>query len=99
MFEIYFDPEFMDILEDLKVSQPDKHDSIIKKIKQVAEKLEWSPKHYKNLKYPLNKYRRTHVNTPYVLVFRVNEHECSVLFVDYDHHDNIYKKKRLFNLF
>lgn len=98
MFEIDFDPEFQSTLDNLKDSQPDNYNAIIKKIMQVAENLEWNSNHYKNLKYPLNKYKRTHVNTHYVLIFKVNNDLHSVLFIDYDHHDNIYKKKRLFGL-
>lgn len=97
MYQIYFDPELQDILDHIKESQPDKYNAIITKIKQVAENLEWSSGHYKNLKYPLNNYRRTHLNH-YVLIFKVNTNEKSVLFVDYDHHDNIYKKKRLLGI-
>jgi mRNA-degrading endonuclease RelE of RelBE toxin-antitoxin system len=45
--------------------------------------------HYKNLKYNLKKYKRVHVNNSYVILF-FGEDEI-VYFVDYEHHNNIYK--------
>jgi YafQ family addiction module toxin component len=96
MYNIYFDPEFEIILEDLGKENPKLHDNVIKKITNIAETLSWSPNHYKNLRSPLQRYKRVHVNDSYVLIFMVNKSKKSVKFVDYDHHDNIYKKKSLF---
>lgn len=95
MYEIDFDPEFQEILEDLRKENPKNYNNIIKKIKDIASTLEWSHNHYKNLEYPLHKFKRVHINKNFVLVFRVNKNENVVEFIDYDHHDNIYKKKRL----
>lgn len=46
--------------------------------------------HYKNLRYDLKKYRRVHVNKSYVIIF-YDDLTKKVYFVDYDHHDKIYK--------
>lgn len=46
--------------------------------------------HYKNLRYDLKKYRRVHVNKSYVIIF-YDDSTKKVYFVDYDHHDKIYK--------
>ena len=49
--------------------------------------------HYKNLKSPLQHLKRVHVNKrSFVLVFSVDEKNKDVIFEDFDHHDNIYKK-------
>ncbi len=48
--------------------------------------------HYKNLRKPLNHLKRVHVKGPFVLVFKYIESENKVVFYDFDHHDNIYKK-------
>ena len=98
MYDIDFDPEFQLILDDLEKENPKKYNNVIKKIADMASGLEWSPDHYKNLEYPLNQFKRVHVNTHFVLIFKVNKNTHEVLFIDYDHHDNIYKKKRLFGL-
>ncbi|MCA9486171.1 addiction module toxin RelE [Candidatus Woesearchaeota archaeon] len=47
--------------------------------------------HYKNLKYDLKQYKRVHVNDSYVILFFGDD--GTVYFVDYEHHDKVYKKK------
>jgi mRNA-degrading endonuclease RelE of RelBE toxin-antitoxin system len=47
--------------------------------------------HYKNLRYDLKKYKRVHVNKSYVIIF-YDDKTKKVYFIDYDHHDKIYKK-------
>ena len=94
---VYFDPEFQETLDRLRDKNPTYHDNVIKKIQDIREKLEWNPDHHKNLEKPLQIFKRVHVNTSYVIVFRVNKSQKKLLIVDYDHHDNIYKKKRLLN--
>jgi mRNA-degrading endonuclease RelE of RelBE toxin-antitoxin system len=51
--------------------------------------------HYKNLKHNLKKYKRVHVNDSYIILFF--EDSNVVYFVDYEHHDKVYKhsKKKL----
>ena len=95
MYNIDFDPEFDEFLDDLRKDDSNIHDTIIRKIIDIAETLEWSDKHYKNLVYPLNKFRRVHINKHFVLVFRVNNDDHAVEFFAYDHHDKIYKNSRL----
>lgn len=46
--------------------------------------------HYKNLTHDLKKYRRVHVNTSYVILFFGDD--GAVYFVDYEHHDLIYRR-------
>ncbi|RJQ20362.1 addiction module toxin RelE [Candidatus Woesearchaeota archaeon] len=71
-----------------KISKRDKtqFESILKKIEEITN----SPNldHYKNLRAPLNKYKRVHINSSFVLLFTKNED--TILFRYYDHHDNIY---------
>jgi len=47
--------------------------------------------HYKNLKKPLNDFKRVHIDAHFVLVFMYDKNEDVVYFYDLDHHDNIYK--------
>jgi mRNA-degrading endonuclease RelE of RelBE toxin-antitoxin system len=47
--------------------------------------------HYKNLKYNLKRYKRIHVNDSYVVLFFGDD--GIVYFIDYEHHDKIYRKK------
>lgn len=46
--------------------------------------------HYKNLKNNLKKYKRVHVNNSYIILFFGDDN--IVYFVDYEHHDRVYKK-------
>jgi len=48
--------------------------------------------HYKNLRVPLQAYKRVHINKSFVLLFKYDESKDKVIFFDFDHHDNIYKK-------
>jgi YafQ family addiction module toxin component len=45
--------------------------------------------HYKNLRAPLQKYKRIHIGKSYVLLFSVKDDK--VLFRYYEHHDVVYK--------
>lgn len=47
--------------------------------------------HYKNLRAPLNEFKRVHIRGPFVLVFKYVQPEDKVIFYDMDHHDRIYK--------
>lgn len=47
--------------------------------------------HYKNLSHDLSRYKRVHVNESYVILFY--ESDDIVYFVDYAHHDEIYRKR------
>jgi YafQ family addiction module toxin component len=47
--------------------------------------------HYKNLKSPLQNFKRVHVKGSFVLTFKYDLSEDKVLFYALDHHDKIYK--------
>jgi len=47
--------------------------------------------HYKNLKFPMNKFKRVHIDKSFVLVFKYDKSNNMVNFYDLDHHDNIYR--------
>lgn len=63
---------------------------IYKKVKEILQ----NPKHYKNLRSPLEDWKRIHVDKHFVLAFSVNENTKTVTLEDYDHHDNIYRKHK-----
>ena len=48
--------------------------------------------HYKNLRRPLQEYKRVHIKSSFVLIFKYIESEDKVIFFDFDHHDNIYRR-------
>ncbi len=66
--------------------------AINKKIKQICSCNEEVINHYKNLRYDLSEYKRVHMERSFVLLFKVDFEKKMVLFVDIDHHDNVYKR-------
>jgi len=65
---------------------------ILKKIEQIASCSKEGIIHFKNLRYDLKDKKRVHIDKHFVLVFKVDIKKNFILFLDFDHHDNIYKK-------
>ena len=74
----------------VKFSKKDKnsYEAVMKKIEEVIS----SPnvEHYKNLRYDMKESKRVHIGH-FVLVFKFIKSENKIIFVDFDHHDKIYK--------
>ncbi len=79
----------------MKISKKDKKKAEIinKKIKEIINSDSISIEHYKNLRYDLKEYKRVHIDKHFVLTFKVDIPNNFILFVDFDHHDIIYKRK------
>lgn len=60
-------------------------------IMNKAEEIIKNPNRYKNLRAPLQKWKRVHIDNHFVLAFSVNEENKTVILEDYDHHEKIYK--------
>ncbi|MCK5039797.1 MAG: type II toxin-antitoxin system RelE/ParE family toxin [Candidatus Aenigmarchaeota archaeon] len=61
------------------------YDMIFKKIKQITK----NPQLCKPLKNRLKNKRRAHIGH-FVLVYEIDEEISRIVFLDFDHHDNIY---------
>jgi len=46
--------------------------------------------HYKNLKSPLNDFKRVHLDKSFVLIFKHDKFKDKIIFYDFNHHDKIY---------
>ena len=92
-FEIILSDRMKKILKKLKQKDRVRFTILIKKIKQIAESDEKTINHYKNLKNDLSEYKRVHVDTSFVLLFRVFKKEKKILFARLRHHDNVYRDK------
>lgn len=86
-YEIH--PDLDKILSKLSKKDKVQFESILKKIEEI--KNSESFEHYKNLKNPLQNYKRVHIHSSFVLLFK--KEEDKIIFRYYDHHDNIYKKR------
>jgi Cytotoxic translational repressor of toxin-antitoxin stability system len=92
LFDVVINPELTPIFDKLKSKDPEAYQNLKRKIEQVTIILESNLNHYKNLKKPLQDYKRVHINQGFVLIFRVDKKNKRIIIADYEHHDNVYKK-------
>lgn len=92
MFDFNLTDELKLIIRKLVKKDKKKVEIINKKIKEIINSDKDSIKHYKNLRYDLSDYKRVHIDKNFVLVFKVEIIDNFILFVDFDHHDKVYKK-------
>ncbi len=65
-----------------------KYEATLKKIEQVCQ----NPQHYKNLQHGMKEFKRVHIDTSFVLVFKVDELAKKICFEELEHHDVIYER-------
>jgi len=82
--------ELKKILKKLVKKDKVRFEATLKKIQQVCQ----NPLHYKNLQHDLKEFKRVHIDSSFVLVFKVDEAAKVIRFEDLDHHDVIYMKWR-----
>ncbi|MBN2127065.1 MAG: hypothetical protein JW703_01575 [Candidatus Diapherotrites archaeon] len=76
-----------DTLKKLKKKDISLFNALQKKIIQIAELDKQTIHHFKNLRKPLNEFKRVHIGS-YVLMFKVEED--TVIFDKFVHHDEAY---------
>jgi len=74
-----------------KLSKKDKklYEQVLKKIEEIINC--YDVEHYKNLRYDMRDKKRVHMGH-FVLVFQFIKAENKIKFLDFNHHDNIYKR-------
>ncbi len=87
MYSLEIRPELLKKLDKLKNKNKKQVEIILKK----ADEIVMDPHRYKNLRAPLNHWKRVHIDKHFVLTFSVDEESKTVILEDYDHHDNIYR--------
>ncbi len=87
MYSLKVDEELLKKLEKLSKKNKKQAEIIAKKAEEIVK----DPHRYKNLRAPLNTWKRVHIDKHFVLTFSVDESNKTVTLEDYDHHDNIYK--------
>lgn len=60
-------------------------------IMKKAQEILINPHRYKNLRAPLQHWKRVHIDRHFVLTFSMDEKTMTVILEDFDHHNNIYK--------
>ncbi len=76
------------IIEKLHKKNPSVYEALMKKIEEIlnCDNVE----HYKNLRSPLQEYKRVHIGSSSILLFKYVKSEDLVVFYDLDHHDSAY---------
>ena len=74
------------VFDKLSRKNPKQLEIIFKKVGEILE----NPHRYKNLRAPMNMWKRVHIDAHFVLTFSVDELNKKVILEDYDHHENIY---------
>jgi YafQ family addiction module toxin component len=78
--------EFKEKMRKLQKKDRPRLERLLKKMDEILE----NPHHYKQLGNVFKGSQRVHLD-PFVLTFEVNEERKIVRFLDFDHHDRIYK--------
>ena len=60
-------------------------------IESKVDEIRKNTHNYKNLKAPMQRLKRVHIDKSFVLTFSIDESNKSIILEDYDHHDKIYK--------
>lgn len=66
-----------------------RYEATLNKINEVINSE--NPQHYKNLSYDMKEFKRVHIDSHFVLIFKVDEKNKSIRFEDLQHHDYIYR--------
>ena len=83
-------PSLQKILDKLSKKDKQAYEQVLKKIEEIINSYDID--HYKNLRYDMKDSKRVHIGH-FVLVFRFDKNGNIISFDDFDHHDNIYKKR------
>ena len=87
MYSLLIRPSLDEKLKKLVKKNQKQYEIIMKKAEEIVE----NPQRYKNLRVPLQHWKRVHIDKHFVLAFSVDENIEAVTLEDFDHHDNIYK--------
>jgi len=87
-YTVKISPKLVKILRKLSKKDKVRYDAIYNKIEEISSSEDAS--HYKNLRYTLSDYKGVHINSHFVLTFRILGETIS--FEDFQHHDKIYRR-------
>jgi mRNA-degrading endonuclease RelE of RelBE toxin-antitoxin system len=90
-----FSYDFSDLLKEklstLFKKDRKRYEIVLKKAEQIVQSDWQTIDHFKNLRHDLSDQKRVHIDKSFVLTFKVEKDKNFILFLDFDHHDNIYK--------
>jgi len=86
MYVLAIKPDVDRVLNKLAKKNKKQYEIVLKKVEEVLQ----NPQHYKNLRAPLQDWKRVHIDKSFVLLFSVDENTKIVTLEDFDHHDRIF---------
>lgn len=87
-YEAIFENKFRDALAYFKRNTR----AVFDRISSQMDKILYAPELGKPLRYGLKNSRRIHVGS-FVLLYEIRQTQKEILFLDFDHHDKIYKRE------
>ena len=88
MFSTEFSKELTRKLDKLQKRNKVLFDAIIDKIREIKD----NPERYKPLRYDMKGFRRVHIMKSFVLIFKIDHTSNKIIFEDFDHHDEMYRR-------
>lgn len=76
----------------LAKKDPVLHEMLYRKIDEIINQTSETIEHYKNLRHDLSDRMRVHIGKSQVLTFAYLKQDGFIYFLDFAHHDDIYKK-------
>ncbi|MDP2749962.1 MAG: hypothetical protein Q8O89_03970 [Nanoarchaeota archaeon] len=87
MYFLDIKPEADQIFKKLSKRNPKQLVMIYRKLEEIRA----NPQHkYKFLRKPLQLFNRVHIDTHFVLIFKINHEKTTVDVYYFDHHDRVY---------
>ncbi|OHB39475.1 MAG: addiction module toxin RelE [Planctomycetes bacterium GWB2_41_19] len=90
MYKFFIEERLKKILNKLFKKDRKRYEIVMKKIDEIISSE--NPHHYKTLKHDLKEFKRVHIDSHFVLLFKVDAENKLIKFIDFDHHDKIYCK-------
>lgn len=90
MFNYDFSESLKKKIKQLAIKNPVLLKQLRKKVDEIINSDFDTINHYKNLRNNLSDRKRVHIGENFVLTFRVDLKSNYILFLDFDHRDNIY---------
>ena len=89
VFSYIISDELAIIIEGLKRKNRPLALELFKKMDEIVSRDNVTIEFYKNLKRPMNEYKRVHIGH-FVLKFKADKERNLIIFAKFDHHDKIY---------
>jgi len=92
MYNFERSDKLIKILEKLFKKDKGRYEATLNKINEVINSED--PEHYKNLSHDMKQFKRVHIDSHFVLTFKVDKYNNLIKFEDLQHHDIIYHRKK-----